>query len=237
MRILKAGTRKSPLALRQVEEVIESLRKIGTEINVNIIGIDTAGDKDRVTAISDIEGTDFFTREIEEALLSGEVDFSVHSAKDLPDKIPDGLHIAAITESVDPYDALVSKNNLSIKDLPKGAKIAASSMRRKTQIRAFRDDFEIVDIRGNIGERLTEFDDSDLDAIVVASCALKRLGLENRITQRLPLEILKTHPLQGSLAVETRQDNLEVIGLFSKIDTRLTSWYNGKLWRVREPSK
>lgn len=222
MRILKAGTRKSPLALRQVEEIIGYLRKIGIEINVNIIGIDTAGDKDKGTAISDIEGTDFFTREIEEALLSGEVDFSVHSAKDLPDKIPDGLYIAAITESVDPYDALVSKNNLSIKDLPKGAKIAASSMRRKMQLKSFRDDFEVVDIRGNIGERLRRLDESDLDAIVIAACALKRLGLENRITQRLPFEILKPHPLQGSLAVETRQDNLEVIGLFSKIDTRKT---------------
>jgi hydroxymethylbilane synthase len=222
MRILKAGTRKSPLALKQVEEIIEYLHKIGIEINVNIVGIDTAGDKDKVTAISDIEGTDFFTREIEEALLSGEVDFSVHSAKDLPDKIPDGLYIAAITKSVDPYDALVSKNNLCIKDLPKGAKIAVSSMRRKIQLKSFRDDFKILDIRGNIGERLRRLEEPDLDAIVIAACALKRLGLENRITERIPFEILKPHPLQGSLAVETRQDDLEVIGLFSKIDTKKT---------------
>lgn len=222
MRILKAGIRKSPLALRQAEEIIGYLRKIGVEINVNIVGIDTAGDKDRVTAISDIEGTDFFTREIEEALLSGKVDFAVHSAKDLPDKIPGGLYIAAITESADPYDALVSRDNLSIKDLPKGAKVAVSSMRRKMQLKSFRDDFKIVDIRGNIGERLKKFDGSDLDAIVIAACALKRLGLENRITERLPFEILKPHPLQGSLAVETRQDDLEVIGLFAKTDARKT---------------
>lgn len=222
MRILKAGTRKSPLALRQVEEIIGYLRNIGVEISVNIVGIDTIGDKDKITAISDIEGTDFFTREIEEALLSGEVDFSVHSAKDLPDKIPDGLYIAAITKSVDPYDALVSKNNLSIKDLPKGAKIAVSSMRRKMQLKSFRDDFEIEDIRGNIGERLRRLDESGLDAIVIAACALKRLGLENRITERIPFGILKPHPLQGSLAVETRQDDLEMIRLFSKIGTRKT---------------
>lgn len=222
MRILKVGTRKSPLALLQVEEIIGYLRKIGIEINVNIVGIDTAGDKDRITAISGIEGTDFFTREIEEALLSGEVDFSVHSAKDLPDKITEGLCIAAITQSIDGYDALVSKHNLSLKDLPKGAKIAASSMRRKMQLKSFRDDFKIVDIRGAIGERLKEFYQSDLDAIIVAACALKRLGLEKRITERIPFEILRPNPLQGSLAVTARQDDLEVIKLFSRIDARKT---------------
>ncbi|MCQ9207502.1 MAG: hydroxymethylbilane synthase [Omnitrophica bacterium] len=220
MQTFKVGTRTSPLALRQVDEIAGYLRNVGMEINIEVVGIDTAGDKDRITPISDIEGTDFFTREIEKALLDKDIDFAVHSAKDLSPTIPNGLYIAAITRCVDPYDALVSKDNLRLRELPQGAKIAASSLRRKTQLKSYRDDFKIVDIRGNIGERLRKFDKSDLDAIIIAACALKRLSLENIITQRIPLKILKPHPLQGALSVETRQDNFELIKMLSKLDTR-----------------
>lgn len=218
--VLRIGARKSPLALRQVEEVIGYLRKTGVNTAVTIVSMDTFGDKDKVTAISDIEGSDFFTREIEDALLKGEIDFAVHSAKDLPDEIPYGLCIAAITPSIDPFDALVSKGNLTLEQLPPGAKIAASSLRRKSQLKSYRGDLEVVDIRGNIEERLKKFDESDLDAIIIASCALKRLGLEKRIAQLIPFEILKPHPLQGSLAIETRQEDSKMIELFSKIDVR-----------------
>ena len=191
----------------------------------DIVGIDTYGDKDRITPISDMEGTDFFTKEIEEALLKGEIEFAVHSAKDLPDDIPDGLCIAAITKSIDPYDALVSKNKLRLEDLPHGAKIGASSARRKSQLRSYRSDFQIVAIRGKIEERLALFDNNErrnLDAIVIAACALVRLGLEARITQRIPFEILRPHPLQGSLAVETRKKDSKLIELLSKIDASQT---------------
>jgi hydroxymethylbilane synthase len=218
-RAYKVGARTSPLALRQVEEVAGYLREAGVKFNIEVIGIDTAGDKDRITPISDIEGTDFFTREIEEALLNKHIDFAVHSAKDLPDTIPEGLCIAAITKCLDSCDALVSKNNLTIEKLPHGAKIAASSLRRKQQLIIYRKDFKVVDIRGNIEERLRKFDGSDLAAIIIAACGLKRLGLENRISQRIPFEILKPHPLQGCLAVETRKDDLELIKALSRIDT------------------
>lgn len=220
--VLRVGSRKSPLALRQVEEVVGYLRESGIKTNIEVVGIDTFGDKDKITPISDIEGSDFFTREIEEALLRGDIDFAVHSAKDLPDILPCGLCIAAITPPIDSYDALVSKNKLSLEELPIKARIGVSSSRRKTQLKSYREDFEIVDIRGNIEERLRKFDESELDAIVIAACALKRLGLESRITQRIPFEILKPHPLQGSLAIEVRQDDLELSDLFSKIDTRET---------------
>lgn len=210
---LRLGTRRSPLALRQAAEVIKALKEFYPKIEFKIIGIDTRGDKDKITPISDIEGTDFFTHELEEALLKNKIDFAVHSAKDLPDIIPEELHVAAITKSIDPYDALVSRGNLKIDQLPTGAKIGASSWCRKTQLKKYRDDFQIVDIRGNIKERLEKLDNDGLDAIIVAACALIRLGLENRIAQRIPFEILRPHPLQGSLAIETRENERELINL------------------------
>ncbi|MCM8798608.1 MAG: hydroxymethylbilane synthase [Candidatus Omnitrophica bacterium] len=217
-RTYRIGTRRSPLALKQVEEVLTNLKKFYPDFKAEMIGIDTYGDKDKITPIWKVEGTDFFTREIEEALLKGEVDFAVHSAKDLPDKIPDGLTIVAITKSIDPYDALVSKNNLKIDELPIGAKIGASSFRRKTQLKKYRDDFRIIDVRGDIEERLKKLETDNLDAIIVAACALVRLGLECKIAQRIPFEILKPHPLQGSLAIEVRGDNKELIDLLQILD-------------------
>lgn len=215
----RVGSRRSPLALKQVEEVLHNLRGFYPEIGFDVVGIDTYGDKDRATPISEIEGMDFFTREIEAALLKGEIDFAVHSAKDLPNEIPNGLYIGAITKSIDPYDALVSKHNLHLEDLPYDAKIGASSARRKKQLKSYRSDFQIIDIRGNIEERLAKFEKSDLDALVIAACALVRLGLEDRIAERIPFEILRPHPLQGSIALETREDNEDLIKLLSNLNS------------------
>ena len=219
-RVLRIGTRTSLLALKQVEEALGYLKEFYPQVQTEIVGIDTYGDKDKITPISEIEGKDFFTAEIDEALLRGDIDFAVHSAKDLPDAIPTGLIIAAITKSIDPYDALVSKGNLKIEELKSGAKIGASSLRRKTQLKKYRIDFQIVDIRGNVEERLEKLDKDGLDAIIVASCALIRLGLQHRITQKIPFEILRPHPLQGSLAIVTRQGNKELIDLLKVLDER-----------------
>ena len=219
-RVLRIGTRTSLLALKQVEEALGYLKEFYPQVQAEIVGIDTYGDKDKITPISEIEGKDFFTAEIDEALLRGDIDFAVHSAKDLPDEIPAGLIIAAITKSIDPYDALVSKGNLNIDEFRRGAKIGASSLRRKTQLKKYRKDFRVVDIRGNIEERLEKLDKDGLDAIIVASCALMRLGLEDRITQRIPFEILRPHPLQGSLAIAVRENDKEIINLFRKLDMR-----------------
>jgi len=216
----RIGTRTSFLALRQVEEILQALRKFYPDFKAEVIGIDTYGDKDKITPISQIEGTDFFTREIDDALLKWEIDFAVHSAKDLPDTIKEGLVISALINSIDSYDALVSKDGLKLAELPQGARIGTSSIRRKTQMSRYRDDFDIVDIRGNIEERLEKLDNDNLDGIVVAACALVRLGLENRITQRIPFEILKPHPLQGALAIVTRAEDLKFHSLLSVIDSR-----------------
>ncbi len=217
---LRIGTRTSPLALKQVEEVLGYLRDCGVTLNAEIVGIDTAGDRDRSVPISEMEGTDFFTGEIEEALLNRRVDIAVHSAKDLADSLPEGVRVAAVTRCIDRCDALISKNNLPLEKLPRGAKVAASSSRRKKQLKSYRDDLDIVDIRGNVEERLKKFDESGLDAMVLAACGLKRLGLEHRIAQRIPVEILEPHPLQGRLAVETRREDTGLAGIFSRIDTR-----------------
>lgn len=212
---LRIGTRPSLLALKQVEEVVKLLEIESFEVKT----YNTSGDIDKATPISKIEGTDFFTDTVEKALLKGEIDIAVHSAKDLPDKIPEGLIVAAITKSIDPYDVLVSRNNLKLQELPNRAKIGTSSNRRKEQLKKFRNEFMMVDIRGNIEERLKKIDNSsDLDAIVIASAGLIRLGLEHRITQSIPFEILTPHPLQGSLAIETYEDNYKMINLAKKLE-------------------
>lgn len=217
---LKIGTRTSPLALKQVEEVLGALRNLYRTVNYEIIGIDTYGDKDKVTPLSDMEGSDFFTREIEEALLKNKIDFAVHSAKDMPEVIPEGLAVACVTKSIDPFDALVSKDSLQINELKLNAKIGVSSLRRKLQLKEFRPDFQIIDVRGNIQERLGKLNNENLDAIVVATCALVRLGLENLITQRIPYEILSPHPLQGALAIEVRRDNKVLMDWLGALNER-----------------
>ena len=216
----RIGTRQSPLALKQVDEIRRALNKIYPAAHFEIVGIDTYGDKDKITPISEMEGSDFFTREIDIALLEGKIDFAVHSAKDLPDKILEGLELAAITESIDLHDALVSKGNFTIDKLPKGAKIAASSLRRKFQLKKYRKDFQIVDVRGNIQERLAKLDEGSFDALIIAACALVRLGLEVKITQRIPLEILAPHPLQGALAVITKEDGQELINWLKVLNAK-----------------
>lgn len=200
-----------------MEEIVRLLGEQSLRFEVKTY--DTSGDRDKITPISKIEGGDFFTDTIEKALLNGKIDVAIHSAKDLPDVI-DELVVCALTKSIDPYDVLISKRNLKLDELPYGAKIGTSSLRRKEQLKKFRCDLQIVDIRGNIEERLGKLDRSDLDGIVIAAVGLIRLGLEHRITQRIPLEILKPHPLQGALAVEVREDDIEMIDLFSELDTR-----------------
>ncbi|MFH1784572.1 MAG: hydroxymethylbilane synthase [bacterium] len=218
----RIGTRTSPLALRQVEEVLVSLGIYNILIKTKIVGIDTIGDKDKLTPISHVEGSDFFTRDIDEALLKGDIDFAIHSAKDLPDILSKGLTIAALTRSVDPYDVLVSREGLSIKELPYKARIGTSSLRRKEALEKFRQDFRVVDIRGNIGERLHLLDNDrglNLDAIVIAAAGLLRLGLAHRITQRLPFDILSPHPLQGSLAIVIREEDSQLADLLGRINS------------------
>ena len=219
--VYRVGTRRSPLAFKQTGEVLDKLRRYYPSLRLRIVGIDTCGDKDTKTPISKIEGSDFFTREIDKALMEGRIDFAVHSAKDLPDITRDGLTVAAVTESVDPRDALVSKYNLRLNELPLRATIGTSSRRRQEGLRKYRSDFRIIDIRGNIGKRLQELYVNDhLQAIIIAVAGLLRLKLAHKITQKVPLDILAPHPLQGRLALVAGKDNKKLVKLLSTIDSR-----------------
>jgi len=200
------------LALKQVDEIIQLF---GLK-NLEVITYNTTGDMDKKTPLPEMEDTNFFTDIIDRALIMDDIDCAVHSAKDLPDKLSAGLKIAVLTEAIDLSDALVSKNDLKLNELPKGARIGASSIRRKEQLKKFRSDFHPVDIRGNVDDRLKKFELSELDGLIVAASALIRLGLENRIAERLPIEIFKPHPLQGSLAVVVRKDDYETEKIFKK---------------------
>lgn len=171
---------------------------------------ETTGDLDKTTPIDKVDGTDFFTDTIEKALLDYEIDIAVHSAKDLPRSYAPGLVIAAFTDPIDNTDALVSAGRLRLAELAAGAMVGTSSARRRAQVLALRPDLRVSDLRGNVDERIDKLDSGDYDAIVVASAALIRLGIEHRIAERLPFE---TAPLQGALAMQVRKE-----------DTRLIEW-------------
>ncbi len=221
-RIYKIGTRTSRLALRQVDEVLAKLSIKFPGFKSEVIKIKTYGDKDLTTPISEIEGTDFFTREVDHYLRAGKIDFAIHSAKDLPDEIREGLKVAAITESIEQADVLVAKNNLKLEQLPYGATIGTSSKRRKTQLKRYRQDFKIVDIRGNIPVRLEILKDkkAKLDAIVIAAAGLIRLDREEEISQKLSFDIMQPHPLQGALALVIKEDNKNLKNILEVLDRK-----------------
>ena len=215
-KIIKTGTRPSPLALKQVEEV----QRLLPEVRLEIIPIGTSGDKDKATPLAYREESDFFTDEIEQALLAGSIDIGIHSAKDLERDIPDGLVIAALTKSISPDECLVSRGSILLDKLPAGSRIATSSRKRRDAILSFRPDLVVEGIRGNIDERLAQLDSGKFDTMIVAHAALIRLGLEYRITQIIPQEIIPPHPLQGRLAVQIRSDREDLLEIFRSIDER-----------------
>lgn len=216
MLTLRIGTRPSPLAVKQVVEINIPLPSAHFEI----VKIDTEGDRNKTTPLDRMEGTDFFTRDIEDALLEGRIDAAVHSAKDLEDSVPEGLVIAATTRSISPYDCLVSRSRYRLKTLPARSIIGTSSRNRKEAILKYRKDLLLRDIRGNTGERLERLDRGEFDAIIVAHAALIRLGREDHFFEVIPEEIIKPHPLQGRLAVQVRKDRQDLLNLFRGINDK-----------------
>jgi hydroxymethylbilane synthase len=208
------GTRGSKLALAQAEWVAHRLRGIGVELSLRVIR--TTGDR-QASAPSDI-GPGVFVKEIEQALLSGEVSLAVHSLKDLPTGPRQGLWLAAVPEREDPSDALVMMSGSGLSDLAIGARVGTGSPRRAAQLRAHRQDLELVPVRGNVDTRLGKLERGDFDALVVASAGLIRLGMADRITQRLPSEICLPAPGQGALALQVRQDDERTRAFVSRLD-------------------
>ena len=213
MKILKIATRQSPLALWQAEHIRARLEAMHADLKVELVTFVTQGDKILDTPLAKIGGKGLFVKELEEALLDGRADLAVHSMKDVPMALPEGLTLAVICEREDPLDAFVSNTYNSFAELPHGAKVGTSSLRRKSQILKQRPDLEIIDLRGNVGTRLSKLDAGLYDAIILASAGLKRLGLADRIRHTLQIEISLPAVGQGALGLECRAADQAVLDL------------------------
>lgn len=217
MRKLTVGTRGSALALRQTNSVVEALKSLHPDLEIAIRVIKTKGDKILDVPLAKIGDKGLFVKEIELALLGEEIDFAVHSMKDLPAEVPDGLCIAAVPERVDPSDVLIT-NGPGLHDLPDGARIGTSSIRRRAQLRNFRPDLRISDLRGNLDTRLRKLDSGEFDGIVLAYAGLHRMGWADRITEKIPPELCLPAVGQGALAVEARDGDKSVADLLKALD-------------------
>jgi hydroxymethylbilane synthase len=208
MEHLIAATRAGALAIAQTKSVIVMLKKVYPDLNVEIKTITTYGDSDRRTALWNLKDTGFFTSQLEDALLAHQADFAVHSFKDLPTQIREGLKIAAVCDRKFVEDCLLSNLKVdSIEQLPKGARIGTSSLRRAAQIKHLRSDLETVPLRGNVKTRIKKLEEGKFDAIILARAGMERLGLGNKISFIFdPTEFIPA-PAQGALAIQTRSDD------------------------------
>ncbi|TCB64562.1 hydroxymethylbilane synthase [Acinetobacter sp. ANC 4178] len=217
MKTLKIATRQSPLALWQAEFIRSCLEERNADLKVELVTFVTQGDKILDTPLAKIGGKGLFVKELEAALLDGRADLAVHSMKDVPMALPEGLSLAVICEREDPFDAFVSNHYAHFNDLPQGAKVGTSSLRRKCQILKQRPDLEIIDLRGNVGTRLSKLDAGLYDAIILASAGLKRLGLSDRIRHTLPASVSLPAVGQGALGLECREKDQQVLDLIQPL--------------------
>ena len=209
------GTRSSKLALWQADFVADCLRKEYPGLVVEKKLMTTKGDKILDAPLAKIGGKGLFTKELEQEMLEGGIDLAVHSLKDMPTEVPEGLVIAAITKRADPGDAVVSLKYGHFADLPQGAKVGTSSLRRKAQLLHARPDLNIQDLRGNVNTRLRKLEEENFDAIVLAVAGLTRLGFKDRIAEVMPREIMLPAVGQGALAIEARGDDAEILEMLA----------------------
>lgn len=210
---IRIATRESPLALWQAEYVKSRLQAHYPQLQVELIGMTTKGDVWLDTPLAKIGGKALFVKELEVAMLEGVADIAVHSMKDVPMEFPEGLGLSVICEREDPTDAFVSNDYASLSDLPQGARVGTSSLRRQCQLRHIRPDLQIGDLRGNVGTRLRKLDAGEFDAIILATAGLVRLGLGERIRARLTTAISLPAGGQGAVGIECRLQDAEVMGL------------------------
>ncbi|MBI4382784.1 MAG: hydroxymethylbilane synthase [Nitrospinae bacterium] len=215
---IRIGTRGSPLALWQSNWIKSRLQSLHAGLKAEIVPIKTSGDKIQDVALAKIGGKGLFVKEIEEALLSGQIDIAVHSMKDVPVKLPAGLNIVAIPSREDPRDALISKNDIKLKDLPRKARIGTGSLRRITQLLNYRPDLEIVPLRGNVETRIKKITSEALDGIVLAVAGLRRMGMEDKISEAIDPGILLPAVGQGAIGVEARQFDADTLELVLELD-------------------
>lgn len=221
-RNLVIGTRGSKLALWQANFIAGKITERYPEIEVTIKRVTTTGDKILDVPLAKIGGKGLFTKEIETEMLAGDIDLAVHSLKDMPTELPEGLTFAAITERVDAGDAFISPKYRTIDNLPRGARVGTSSLRRKAQLLNYRPDLEIADLRGNLDTRLNKLANHTFDAILLAVAGLKRLGWDEHITQVLPKEICLPAVGQGALAIEARSNDTDVLAILEFLNDNNT---------------
>jgi len=218
------GSRGSQLALWQANWVKSELERLHDNVDIDIRIIATSGDIIQDVPLAKIGGKGLFVKEIEEALLANEIDLAVHSMKDVPMELPTELGISVITKRENPLDALISKNGEKLADLPQGATIGTSSLRRSSQLLKYRGDFKIYPLRGNVDTRLRKVEEGKYDAILLASAGLNRLGWANRITEEISHDILLPAMGQGALGIETRLDDTKIYDLISTLNHEQTHY-------------
>lgn len=217
------GTRGSQLALWQANWVKSEIEKNfpGTSVSLEIIK--TKGDKILDVPLAKVGGKGLFVKEIEDALLEKRVDLAVHSMKDMPAEIPEGLCIAAIPERENPLDVLISRNGLKIDELPEGSKIGTSSLRRMSQIAAIRPDLQILSLRGNLDTRIKKLEAGEFDAIILAAAGVRRLGLSEKISQYIDPQIMLPASGQGALCIETRENDPKTAEIVRSLNHETTA--------------
>ena len=220
--IIRIATRKSPLALWQANYVSDMLKHHHPDLKVELVTMVTQGDKILDTPLAKVGGKGLFVKELEVGMLEGRADIAVHSMKDVPVDFPTGLHLAVICEREDPRDAFVSNNFKSLEELPQGARLGTSSLRRQAQISALRPDLKIVDLRGNVNTRLKKLDDGEYDAIILAAAGLKRLEFEERITQFIGTDVCLPAIGQGAVGIECRSDDARIHNLIAPLNDNKT---------------
>ncbi|WP_457641985.1 hydroxymethylbilane synthase [Persephonella sp.] len=215
---IRIGTRKSKLALWQANYISNQLKRHFPDLEVELIKIVTKGDKILDVPLAKVGGKGLFVKEIEEAMLRNEIDIAVHSLKDVPTYFPEGLGLVAITEREDPRDAFLSIKYNSIDEMPEGAVLGTSSLRRKAQIMMKRKDLKIEDLRGNVDTRIRKLEEGLYDGIILAHAGLKRLGLQNKVKQVLEPEFMIPAVAQGFLGIEARLDDEKTIEIVSVLN-------------------
>ncbi|MDR2945839.1 MAG: hydroxymethylbilane synthase [Candidatus Adiutrix sp.] len=222
MTFLKIGARGSPLSLAQTGLAARELEALNPGLATEIVAIKTTGDRRRDVALADIGGKGLFVKEIEEALLAGDIDLAVHSAKDLPAELPEGLGLGAVPERADCRDVLISRHGHSLAELPQGAKVGTSGLRRQAQLLAARPDLRIAPIRGNVGTRLEKIQ-AEFEATILAASGLKRLGVSPPGAVVLEPEVMLPAAGQGILALEVRLADKRVLDIIAPLTHRPTA--------------
>lgn len=223
MATLRIATRKSPLALRQAEMIAGRLRELHPGLEVTLVPMSTRGDRLLDAPLATVGGKGLFIKELEHALLEQRADIAVHSVKDVPVTLPEGLAMPVIADREDPRDALVSNRHRSLDALPGGARVGTSSLRRRCQLNAVRPGLDVIDLRGGVHTRLKKLDAGDFDALVLACAGLERLDLAGRISQRLEPERFVPAIGQGAMGIEIRQGDEAVAPLVAPLNDRRTS--------------